>query len=488
VIRITLCGGSVMNFMKNSAAKPKAGIFMLSSEWFWKDGGIQNLFPGLPKKLENDVKKITNRLSANLDIIHAGLIVSKKQANVLAEKIIDNNVDLILIVCVTWCDDDPLFAVLDVIPEQIPLLMWCYVPNKKLPKNISSGELIRHSGPVGALQFSCPMRRLGRKFQFVIGSPDDEDTIKDIEEWTEILNLTKLLKNSIIGVLPYRCGYMSGTYTDEFSLMKEIGPKLKYISVVEYASVVDSIKDTEVKQYMSMLKNKYDIIDVSDKSLHQASKVSLGLAKLAINYNLDGLAIDDLSEELHSVLGLRPCLFTEELFNRVVVAMEADVSACAAMLILQYFSKQSPMFTEFFTFDLEKNIVLAGHAGNHDIRLADKQKNVRIVPDYEYAGAKELEGAWMEFTGKRGKVTIVSLVDTKEKFQMIVTTGISQPETFHLKGYPHMNIKLDTSIKNFYTICARAGVTQHFVVVYGDYVSQLRKLTEILNLGYTEVI
>ncbi|MDO9465217.1 MAG: hypothetical protein Q7J67_07980 [bacterium] len=470
--------------MKNNTVKPKAGVFMLSSEWFWNDGGIQNLFPDLPKKLEKDVKKITSKLSANLDIIHAGLITSKKQIDALARKVMDNNVDLILIVCVTWCDDSLLFAVLDAIPEQIPVLMWCYVPSKKLPEDISSGELIRRSGPVGALQFSGPMRRMKRKFQFVIGSPDDKDTIKDIKEWSETLKLTRLLKNSTIGVLPYRCGYMTGTYTDEFRLMNEIGPKLKYISVAEYASVVDSIKDAEVKQYISMLKGKYKVIDVSEKSLHRASKVSLGLAKLAINYNLNGVAIDDLSDELHNVLRLRPCLFTEDLFNRVVVTMEADISACVAMLILKHLAKQSPMFTEFFTFDLEKNIVLAGHAGIHDVRLADKQKNVRIVPDYEYAGAKELEGAWMEFSAKSGKLTIVSLVDAKDKFQMIVTTGRSQPGTFYLKGYPHMNIKLDTSIKDFYAICTRAGITQHFAVAYGDHISQLRKLAEVLDLGF----
>ena len=476
-----------MNSMGNGMAKPKAGVFMLSSEWFWKDGEIQNMFPDLPKKLENDVKKIISKLSTNLDIIHTGLIKSKEQIGALAKKVTDSNVDLILIVCVTWCDDAPLFAILDNISDEIPILMWCYVPSKKLPENISIGELIRRSGPVGALQFSGPMRRMKRKFQFVIGSSDDEDTIKDIEEWAGIFKLTGLLKNSTIGVLPYRCGYMSGTYTDEFRLMKEIGPNLKYISVAEYASVVDTIKDNEVKQYMSLLKKKYKIIDVGEKSLYQASKVSLGLAKLVVNHNLDGIAIDDLSDELHNILGLRPCLFVEDLFSKAVVTMEADISACVAMLILKYLSKQSPMFTEFFTFDLEKNIVLAGHAGNHDVRLADKQKNVRIVPDYEYAGAKKLEGAWMEFVGRAGKVTMVSLVDAKDKFQMIVITGSSQPEAFYLKGYPHMNIKLDTSIKNFYTICTRAGITQHFAVVYGDYISQLRKLAEVLDLRYIEI-
>ena len=435
-----------MNSMGNNTTKPKTGVFMLSSEWFWKDGEIQNMFPDLPEKLDSDVKKIVSRLSVNLDIIHTGLIKSKEQINALAKKVTDSNMDLILLVCVTWCDDGPLFAILDAIPKQIPLLMWCYVPSKKLPKGISSGELIRRSGPVGALQFSGPMRRMGRKFQFVIGSSDDEDTIKDIEEWAEILKLTRLLKNSTIGVLPYRCRYMSGTYTDEFRLMKEIGPKLKYISIGEYASVVDTIKDNEIKQYMSMLKDEYKIIDVSDKSLYQASKASLGLAKLVINHNLDGIAIDDLSDELHKTLGLRPCLFVEDLFNKAVVTMEADVSACVAMLMLKYLAKRSSMFTEFFTFDLEKNIVLAGHAGIHDIRLADNQRNVKIVPDYEYAGAKELEGAWMEFVAKQGKITAVSLVDAKDKFQMIVTTGRSQPEAFYLKGYPHMNSNSATKI------------------------------------------
>ena len=54
------------------------------------------------------------------------------------------------------------------------------------------------------------------------------------------------------------------------------------------------------------------------------------------------------------------------------------------------------MYTEIFTFDPGENILLMGHAGVHDPRLAAAD-GITIVAYSQYRHADVVEGAWMEF-------------------------------------------------------------------------------------------
>ena len=84
-------------------------------------------------------------------------------------------------------------------------------------------ELFKGSGPVGVLQASGVLRRLGRDFSFVFGDPNDKKLIEDVIKYAQVARLLKDLKNVKIGLLPYRCKVMTDIYVDEFSLMSQTG-------------------------------------------------------------------------------------------------------------------------------------------------------------------------------------------------------------------------------------------------------------------------
>ena len=211
------------------------------------------------------------------------------------------------------------------------------------------------------------------------------------------------------------------------------------------------------------------------------ARVSLGLADLVQQYDLDAVGIEDVGEELHRVVGLRPCLYVPELFERAIVSMEAEVGGAVALMILRGLARKSPMYTEVFTYDLADNAILIGHAGIHDVRLAESADQVWIELDGEYVES-EPDSAWMRFRVKGGQVTMLSVFCDIERFKMVIATGEALGGPPRLLGSPHAYVRLGTPVERFFERCVRTGMTQHWALVHGDVVDELLALAGIVGL------
>ena len=469
--------------------KPKVGLLMLAAGWFWEKG-IQGSDRGRYSKLssivEKDTEKIINILKEHVDLVETGLVYSIDKAANAVEKFKENKIELLIVCHLMWSEDQPLIKVLNEV-SGTPLLIWCYSPHRRLPPRINAVELFRGSSPVGTLQSSIVIKKLGKDFDFVIGSPDDDNVINAITEYAEVAHMIRELKDIKIGLLPYRCEVMMDTYVDEFRLMRQLGPTVKFISIAEFSSIAKEIKKSDVAAYVNDLKKKYEIIGVKDRSLFQSARASLALVKVAKRFNLDAIAIDDINEELHRTMGLRPCLYPPALNEMgTIIGMEGDVTGTLAMLILNRLSGQPTMFTEIFTFDKIDDTIVAGHAGPQNIMLATDDKNIKIVTDYEYDTSSELEGAWMYFMAKPGRITMLNLVCDEDSFKMVIASGEALDGPEKLEGFPHIHIKLDVPIERFFTEAVKTGVTHHWAIVHADIINKVGKLAE--GLRFKKVI
>jgi L-arabinose isomerase len=194
--------------------------------------------------------------------------------------------------------------------------------------------------------------------------------------------------------------------------------------------------------------------------------------------------LEDLNPELHEVLGTRPCLSVRDIFDHgCVVTMEGDVCANVAMMIQKQFGDGSPMYGEIFCWDRQKNVVVMGHAGMHDVDgLSRRDDEVTVTTDYEYDQVEEVKGVWEVFAGRPGRVTLLSLVDAKDCFQMTVTMGEVIEDRYLVRGSPNLNTRLDVPLSRFFKEACKAGVTQHWALVHGDTRSKLAKLSEITQM------
>jgi L-arabinose isomerase len=458
----------------------KIGFLALAARWFWDTKMSDSRFA---EEAQSQIKSIEVSFGASHEIISGGLITTEESAKSAANKFKEANVDALIACCVMWSEDQPLLRVLEELVAT-PLLLWCWTPGTTLPEGLTALDLIKWSGPVGAQQISGALRRSRRKFAFVIGNHHEKETIQEIQNFVSAAAAARSLRHARVGLLPHRYGVMTNTWVDEFDLMSGIGIDVIYISVGQLASSAALVEDLEVKRYIDSLEGIPISAQVTPRGLSEAARISLGLAKIIEDQQLDAVSIGDCDDELHAVLKCRPCLYLPSVFERgVVVGSEGDLRGILAQLILARLSGSPTLFTEIFTYDEQQNQILVGHAGMHDIRLAGDRSAVAITPDYEYP--REEAGVWMAFSVKPGPVTLLSITSDQRGFHFVAIKGEALPAKGRLQGYPNALIKLEMPLRSFFATTTAIGTTQHWALVPGDLTRSISRLADILGIDCT---
>ena len=468
------------------ARRPRVGLFMTAGAWFWEIAGdvTKSRFGGLAKIVEDAASEVEAALGQRMEIVSSGVIRSVAEAVAAVEKFNRSDVDLVVACSLIWSEDQPIHELVRRMGD-VPLILWCYQIEGNLPDPMDEVQLFKLCGPVGTLQASGVLHKAGRDIGFVFGPSSDPECLRELTEYAEAARLARDLRGATIGLLPHRYVGMMSTYVDEFRLATEVGPSLRHVSVAEFKARVDAVPDSTVGEFVADLKKRFKILpEVTEENLRESSRISLGFAKVIEDFDLDGVAIQDLEQELHALVGTRPCICVPEIYRRgCVVTMEGEIGACLAMMFQRQLSGQSPMYVEAFSFDMARNLVVAGHAGMHDADSLSRGDDDEVVTnDYEYDQLNELKGVWRLFTARPGPVTFLSVVDSKDCFQMTMARGQSLDMEQILFGNPNMNVRFDVSLREFFEQAARAGVTQHWAVAYGDTTGKLQKLAWILGM------
>lgn len=487
--------------------KPKIGLLLLTAEWFITIGASQGAFARLPGLLREDAAGVEAALSAEVEVVSSGVLADPTGVEAAVAHFREAGVEALVICPLTWCEDALVLAAVERLPG-LPLLLWCYTPVTALPAQMGMVDLLRGSGAVAALQVSGPLTRQKISYATAFGSNWNAQAIRQVvafaqkpsfsfsfsnsipKNLSKSMNMSKSkkvediadrLKRATIGVLPYRCEVMSGTWVDDGRLKDELGPTIRYIGLDEFKTICDALPAERVQQFITELTATYRTApSLTETGLQRGARVSLGLAEMTRRYALDAVAIEDVCEETHRVLGLRPCLHVPELFERAVVSMEADVGSAVAQLILRWLTGLPVMYTEMFAVDETENAVLAGHAGMMDARLAESPDTVVLEPDGEYAES-EPDSAWMSFQAKPGRVTLLCLFQDVERWKFIITTGEALAGPQKLYGSPSAHVRLDTPLPDFFTRCLQTGMTQHWALVHAEVTEELAMLAKMLG-------
>ena len=443
----------------------RIGLAATCARWF-RDVGLQTDSGGLGDRVREDFERIVRCLGGCFDhVIAPGIVSTVEDASRAAAPFREAQIDALLIVNVMWSEDQPLLTFLDAFADT-PLILWDYHPTGTLPEKLSTDDLFRYSGTVGLLQGSAPMQRRGLTLHIVSGSPSDRALAEELSEWNAALKIRRVFRGLNAGQLAGRCEVMTGTFVDEAALAR-LGVKLIAISAKEYAAACGAVDAARIEAFYSDLVRRFPVDGVSENSLRLACRNTLALDDLVLRHDLGALAIQDLDEELHRLAGIRPCLCPPASAERgVAFGMEGDLNTTLGMLAAMGASGSPAMFTEVFTYDPRKGILLMGHAGVHDPGLAASD-GVTLVPDAEYRHADACEGAWQEFILAEGPVTCVSLYDTGRGYCMTVFEGESLGAPRRIAGFAHAAVRPDVPVTELVPRLVRRGMTQHFAVARG---------------------
>ncbi len=462
--------------------RPSVGLILLQAEWFDKVIAL----PQFKTSIKQDIASIISAFPTELDLSQSWVVNSPVSLQVCLRDIRNLQLDLVILGFQVWAEDWYLQPIADAIGKQ-PLAVWCYQPSMQPPFPASFTDVLRYSGPVGTLEGLGTLRNIGTPFYFLIGTPDSPQFKSQLVMVARAGQAFQRLRHARIGLLPSRNEQMSSTFVDESRLHIELGPEVVSISVRELEQASLSVSQTDLDNFINELQ-QLPIKGVCQETLNRASRSSLGLIHLAVENQLDVLTMNDISPELHSVLGLRPCLLPLAGMEKtsVLFGLEGDLGAAVAMIVLNCITLSPVFFVEFWFWDEERNLLVGGHAGIQDPRNA-LPNSLFISRDFEYSQSDDTEGACFQFTCRPGTITLFQLRCTPTGWQALSCLGEVIDHPAWIEGYPHAIIKLTVNVLDFFRQAAEVGTTQHWIMAYGNAVESIRAWCYMEKIALKEI-
>lgn len=456
--------------------RPRVGLVLMRAEWPGC-GAAGNVL----ETVEADTRAIVERLEEHFSVAGPWVISSTRSMQEAQHALRDAELDMVLLAFQTWAEDAQLVSLLQAIGSR-PLVLWCYLPWRRVPRPVSRADLLRGAGPVGTFGALGTLRNLGVPFFFTFGAPDDPRLMQDLRVAGRAAAVRQYLRKTRFGLIPSRDDLMHVNFVDEFRLMADFGPVVQYVSVSELKRTVDRVTPEQARAYLDQLHECYPVVGVTEPTLEQAAHLAVGLGSVGVDHNFDVVVVNDLHPELLNTFHLRPGLYPNLNGGSGPLYLPGgDLAAATAGFILNRLTGSDIMFMELWFWDEARNQIIGGHAGLQNPVLA-QEGQVCVSEDTDFCRPDGTEGAQFQFLAQPGRVTLFQLRSTPQGWQAIAATGVCLEGQPWVEGLPHAILRMDTPIDHFLNKIAAVGASQHWVMAYGSVLHEIEAFCQMLQV------
>jgi L-arabinose isomerase len=353
----------------------------------------------------------------------------------------------------------------------VPLLLWSYDPYDRVLDYYSISDWLRASAPVSVQQSTNIFQRFGRPYSHLLGNERRPETRRELTAFVRAAAVRASLAGTRIAVFPSPCRVVISTWLDELELASRFGVELVYVSVAEYEGLLAKVHESEVRDTVAWLKG-YPVSEVDEEHLQAAARQSLAMVAMAEKYGLAGIAIEDFNQEFYARFGYRPHLYHP--------GREADVLGVLATVISGRLSGRIGMFTEFYTVDPHRDMVLMGHPGYGELSFAQPD-TIQVTPVIEIVDSHD-RGVWISYRAAEGRMSFLNLTASRGSFKGGYFAGQCLGGPRLMEGYAHMLVKPDASAEGLFGRVVNAGLFQHWGAAYGDIRPELAHLLRLLGV------
>jgi L-arabinose isomerase len=446
--------------------RPRIGLLFLSSAWL-TDVGLQPDGSPLLARQRATAERLRAGLAPFADLTAPGLCATAAEAGRAATEIAGAACDLVVVAPLVWCEDQLMRAALGPLRGEA-IVLCTLMPAGRLSERITFTDMLAGSGVVGTLQASGMLARESLPTVAVSGGAEDPGLHRSLMVHARARAALRATRGARIGVLPFRCDSMSVTWVDELALRTVTGIEMVPLECADIARRAARVPASRAEALAAEIRRLPAEVRVPVADLEKAARIAAAIEDTAGDRRLDGLACNDIAPELHAALGMRPCLPSPALCARgFVVSMEADVAACAAMLLLRALTDAAPFYTEILNAAPADNLFLMGHAGWHDPACRDAARPTSVIPDEEYRHGGGSGGAALVFAYPPGPMTAVNLVQGPAGLRATVFEGESLPGPARLEEDCSLVCRPDGPLPVLLDRWIQRGVSQHWVVVPG---------------------
>lgn len=467
--------------------KCKMGILLIATSRF-KNLGAETEKGSYEQRKQEEADHYISAMEDFCDVIFPGIVYTREDINRTIQEFRTENVDGVFVLFLSWSEDFSWIRFLRDMPS-VPILFVSKTPSSIDFENTNEETdfvgFLSVGGLVGSLEASGSIKRFNRPMMVsIIGQ--FEEIISKTKAFAHASAVRSQLLHSNFGLLPSYNELMWSTYVDPYNLFMKAGPELHFLSVSTLINEIEHFDPVLVQKTCDILSSKYKLLPDVDKHKFTASvRASLALEELARKEKLDVVVLNDVDQVLLTDVGLRPGFLPCPGTNDISVVPEGDIGGGLAVYILKLLSQKAVNFIEPFYIDTENKSFVAGHAGPND--YTDPKGNAVIARDvrfaktsYKHAGAPF---AW--YVIPAGIKTMVHLSESNGEFKMVGTLVEALPTKHFITSYSHGRFRpLNGDTEDLFEKLLQIGVTQHFAVVDGNYITELTYLAKIMNFDF----
>lgn len=319
--------------------------------------------------------------------------------------------------------------------------------------------------------------KMGKRFKFLYGNPDDKEIFKFLSRFLKVISATKQLKKTRLGLVGYRAPGFYNIAFDEMSFMSVFGIEIHHVDLAEVFWAAEKVPDVKKELITKEIKAAYDnITDIPQAKIEKSANAYAAFRQVIHKYNLDGLAIKCWPEFIN-LYELAICSTLSKLNDDgFLSSCEADTGGLLTMFIHKYLSGEIPFLADLISVDEEKGVALFWHCGSAPFSLAADTAD-KILSHNIGKGL----GLNSRFPLKEGRVTISSLASVNNKFKMLIAGGEAIKTNVNLDGTPQ-EVKIDNNIKGFFNTVIYGGFGHHFSVIYQDLEEELIEFCNVIGI------
>ncbi len=467
----------------------KVGLFGIGLETYWPQ------FNGLLERLEGYMAVIKSRLeSMEVAVVDAGMVDSPEKAQAAAACLKAENIEMVFLYISTYALSSTVLPIVQQLKTPVILLNLQPVAaidyeklNAMSDRGDKTGEWLAHCQACSIPEIACILNRARLGYEIVSGYLSDEAAWTEIKEWMEAAKVKFALNHSRTGILGHYYGGMLDVYTDLTQVAVTFGTHIEMVEMCELKALRDEVVKEELNQKIDEFGKLFEISpECEGGEVERAALTSVALDKLVVTRRIDALAYyyeghsgNEYENIVTSVIAGNTLLTGKG----IPVAGECEVKNLLAMKILSEFGAGGS-FSEFYAMDFRDDVILLGHDGPAHFNMAEER--VKLVPLSVYHG-KPGKGLSIQMSVKQGPVTILSVVEEKTGFSLLVAEGESVAGQTMQIGNTNSRYRFDMPVKTFIEQWSKAGPSHHCAIGTGHIAGKIKKLACLLQIPAKEI-
>jgi L-fucose isomerase-like protein len=381
--------------------------------------------------------------------------------------------DLLITCLAGWIPSHAVISITNAFKEK-PMILW------GLAGDIENGRVVTAAPQAGTTALRKVFGDLGYKYKYVyniIGKPSPLDKIKS---FALAASTVVSVEKTKIGMMGFRDMKLYNTLFEALSLKTKIGTEVEYFEMLEMLQVSEKVSEGDIQKIYDKILKDWNFEKPADENfLKKGIRYFFAVRKIAEENGFDAISLKDV-DGMKKILSFPPAMIFMLLSDEMNVCTipENDSMGAVTQLVVKHLTGQCAAYLEFYEF-FENSVLL----GVPDFVPAEVvEGKVKVTP----AAFGNISGGLLNIsTMKTGRLTMVRLSNTGDRYTMHICTGEGKLKSWEEAGWdypapqlPSLDIFLDSPVEEF----AQKISGQHYIIAYGDHSQALRDFCYLKNI------